>query len=170
MDGKRAIVGVFSYLDDTLDAIRYVQDGGYEYRVYSPVPVGEIEELTYPQKSNVRMISLAGALTGFCAGFFLAIMCSLDYPLRVSAKEIVSVPGFFVIGYECTILFGAIATFMALLHFCRIPDILRRVGYDPRFSSDKFGVVVGCETSDVDSMKEQLLKSGAEEVEVRDGL
>jgi len=44
------------------------------------------------------------------------------------------------------------------------------VGYDPRFSHDKFGVVVGSSTGDVDGVKELLSSSGADEVEVRDGL
>jgi hypothetical protein len=103
-------------------------------------------------------------------GFGLAILCSLDWPLRVSAKDIVSVPGFVVIGYECTILFGALATLAAMFHFCRLPDILRKVGYDPRFSDDKFGVVVGCGTDEVDSVVDSLKKAGADEVEVRDAI
>ena len=90
--------------------------------------------------------------------------------MRVSAKDVVSIPGFVVIGYECTILFGAIATLLGLLHFCRLPDILRKVGYDPRFSDDKFGVVVGCEGGQVDEVMADLKRAGAEEVEVRDGL
>ena len=67
-------------------------------------------------------------------------------------------------------MFGAIFTLIALLHFCRIPDIFRKVGYDPRFSDDRFGVVVGCESPDVDQVKKRLLDSGAEEVLVREGL
>lgn len=170
MKGTKAVVGVFGYLDDTVSAVRRVRDANLDYRVYSPVPRHEIEEVTYPQKSPVRFFTATGAATGLTAGFALAILCSLDYPLRVSAKDVVSVPGFVVIGYELTILLGAIATLLAMLHFCRIPDILRKVGYDPRFSRDKFGVVVGCEKGQVDVVTRTLKEAGAEEVEVRDGL
>jgi hypothetical protein len=170
MKGNKAVVGVFTYLDDALNAIRKAKAAGLDYRVYSPVPHHELEEETFPERSPVRFISLAGAVIGLTSGFTLAIWCALDFPMRVSAKDIISVPGFVVIGYECTILFGGVATLLALLHFCRLPDILRKVGFDPRFTQDKFGVVVGCERDDVDQVKEKLSSSGAEEVQVRDGL
>ena len=170
MSGNKAVVGVFSYLDDTVNAIKGIKSAKLDYRVYSPVPCPEIEEETMPEKSPVRFFTATGGVLGVTFGFGLAIMCSLDYPMRVSAKDIVSVPGFFVIGYECTILFGAIFTLLALLHFCRLPDILRKVGYDPRFTHDKFGVVVSCDSNDVDTVKQTLSKSGADEVQVREGL
>jgi hypothetical protein len=164
------VVGVFDYLDDTLKAVEATKEQSFDYRVYSPVPRHEIEEATFPKKSPVRFFTWAGGVTGLTFGFGLAVMCSLDYPLRVSAKDIVSLPGFFVIGYECMILFAALATFGALLHFCRLPNILRKAGFDPRFTDDKFGVVVSCERSDVEKVTANLRAAGAREVEVRDGL
>lgn len=170
MRGSKAVVGVFSYADDLIQAIKKVKDSNLDFRVYSPVPNHHIEELTLPGKSPVRFITGLGALAGITGGFFLAIWCSMDYPLRVSAKDIVSVPAFVVIGYECTILLGGIFTLLALFHFCRLPNLFRKVGYDPRFSDDKFGLVVGCERDTVDDVASVLSSSGAEEVEVRDGL
>lgn len=164
------VVGVFSYLDDTIKAIKEAEKQGLDCRVYSPVPNHDLEAATFPQKSPVRLITATGAITGLVFGFALAILCSMDYPMRASAKDIISPPGFVVIGYECTILFGAIATLLAMFHFCRIPDIFRKVGYDPRFSCDKFGVVVGCNSSDVGNVKARMVGCGAEDVEVRDGL
>lgn len=163
-------MGVFSYVDDVLKAIRKAKDAQLDYKVYSPVPNHDIEHETMPQKSPVRFITGLGAVSGLAGGFFLAIWCSMDYPLRVSAKDIVSIPGFVVIGYECTILLGGIFTLLGLFHFCRLPNIFRKVGYDPRFSDDKFGVVVGCDKSEVDRVTAALTEAGAEEVEVRDGL
>ncbi len=169
-DKSKAVVGVFTYLDDALSAIRYAKEAGKDYLVYSPVPHHEIEEATMPEKSPVRFFTATGATIGLCSGFALAILCSMDWPLRVSAKDVVSIPGFFVIGYECTILFGALATLTALLHFCRLPHIFRRIGYDPRFSNDKFGVVVACSTGEVEEVTERMKSSGADEVDVKNGL
>jgi len=170
MKGTKAVVGVFSFFDDTLKAIENAKAGNYEYRVYSPFASHHLEDATLPGKSPVRFVTATGALTGLVSGFALAILCSMDWPMRVSAKDVVSVPGFVVIGYECTILFGAIATLLAMFHFCRLPDILRKVGYDPRFSDDKFGVVVSCGGEEVDTVVESLKRAGADEVEVRDAL
>lgn len=170
MKGNKAVVGVFSYLDDCVAAIHAAKRLNLDFRVYAPVPCHELEPLCAPERSPVRFINGAGAVTGLISGFALAIMCSLDWPMRVSAKDIVSIPGFVVIGYECTILFGAIATLLALLHFCRLPDPFRKIGYDPRFSDDKFGVVVGCDKNDIEQVEREFKQAGAEEVQVRDGL
>ncbi len=170
MKGSKAIVGVFSYLDDTIKAVESAKEAKLDYQVYSPVPNHYLEHATSDTRSPVRFFTSLGAVTGLTGGFALAILCSLDYPLRVSAKAIASVPAFVVIGYECTILLGAIATLTALFHFCRLPDIFRKVGYDPRFSDDKFGVVIGCESGQIDEVSQKLKDAGAEEVSVKDGL
>ena len=170
MTGNKAVVGVFTYLDDVLKAIKQAKDDDLEFRAYAPFGCPEITEAADSARSPVRFVNATGAVTGLVFGFSLAILCSLDYPLRVSAKDVVSIPGFVVIGYECTILFGGLATLLALLHFCRLPDLLRKVGYDPRFSDDKFGVVIGCDSQRVDTVKSQLQQCGADEVQVRDGL
>lgn len=170
MKGSRAVVGVFGYVDDLLKAVRAVKDARLDFRTYSPTLNDEILAVAASGKSPVRRFTLIGGITGCTFGFALAILCSLDWPLRVSAKDVVSPPGFFVIGYECTILFGALATFLALLHFCRLPDVLRKVGYDPRFSNDKFGLVVGCDAAQIDEVRAKLLQAGADEVQVREGL
>ena len=170
MDKTRAVVGVFSFFDDAIKAVRRAKQENLEYRVYSPVPHHELEAETMPARSPVRFITAVGAVTGLVSGFALAIWCSLDWPLRSSAKDVISVPGFVVIGYECTILFGALATLAALFHFCRLPDLFRKIGYDPRFSQDKFGVVIACGRDDADQVRNALLECGADEVEVRGGL
>jgi hypothetical protein len=167
---SRAVVGIFTYLDDALEAVKKVKSANFDYRLYSPVPRHEIEEVTYPQKSPVRTVSLISAITGCTCGWTLAIMCSLDWPMRTSAKNIASIPAFFVPGYEWTILFGGLGTLMAIFVFCKIPSVLRTAGYDPRFSHDKFGVVVACAGKEVDDVKKRMMDSGADEVDVRESL
>jgi hypothetical protein len=167
---NKIVVGVFHYLDDVLNNIKSVQHGGYEYKVYAPMASAEIEHATLPQKSPIRLFTLTGGVCGCIAGWSLAILCSMDWPLRTSAKDIVSPPGFFVVGYEWTILFAALATFVGLLHYCRIPDIFRKVGYDPRFSDNKFGLVVSANSGDAEAIQKHFLAHGAEEAEIKDAL
>lgn len=170
MKGSKTVVGVFTYLDDTLSAIHKAKEGKHEYEVYSPTYVHELEHAIDDSRSPIAMITLTGAILGLLGGFALAILCGMDWPLRVSAKEIVAVPAYVVIGYECTILFGAMFTLKGLLFLCRIPDIIRRPGYDQRFSHDKYGVVIGCNDNETGKMEELLRSSGADDVEVRDGM
>lgn len=170
MKGNKIIVGVYEYLDDVLAIVEKIKARGLDYRVYSPAANHHLEDATFPGKSPVRRVTLTGALTGLTFGFALAILCSMDWPLRVSAKDIVAIPSFFVVGYECTILFGALATLLGVFHFCRLPDVFRKIGYDLRFSDDRFGVAVGVRHEEIESVQKELEESGAERVEVRDGL
>ena len=156
MKAKKAVVGVYTYLDDILSAIKNVKESGREFKVYSPTFIHELDHAISHKRSPVAVITLIGALTGLIGGFTLAIWAGLDYPLRVSAKDIVAPPAYVVIGYECTILFGAMATLTALFHFCRLPHIFRQVGYDPRFSYDKFGLVVACEKDEAESIESMM--------------
>ena len=166
----KVVTGVFAYVDDTLKAIEEIKKLGHKYTVYSPCPNPEIEYVSTPAKSPVRFVTGIGAFSGCVAGFTLGIWTSLDYPLRTSAKDIVSPPAFVIAGYEWTILWGAIATLFAMFYFGRFPTIFRAPGYDPRFSQTKFGIVVGCDSRDVDTISEKLSLSGAEEVKVSEGL
>ncbi len=167
---SRAVVGVFTFMDDALNAVKDVKAANFDWRMYSPVPRHEIEEVTYPQKSPVRLVSFTCALTGCICGWALAILCSLDWPLRTSAKNIASIPAFFVPGYEWTILFGGLGTLGAIFAFCKIPSVVRTAGYDPRFSHDKFGVVVACSGTQVEDVKRRLKAAGADEVDVQESL
>lgn len=170
MKGSKTVVGVFGYMDDLCGAIGEVRKSGLDFKVYSPVPNHAIDEAVGGTRSPIRYVTFCGAVAGLIGGFALAIWTSLDYPLRTSAKSVTSIPAFVVIGYECTILLGALSTFAALFFWARLPFLGRRIGYDPRFSYDKFGLVVGCEKGDLSKVESLLQGSGAEEVEIRDGL
>lgn len=168
--GSKAVVGVFEYMDDTMSAIEATKKDNREFRVYSPIPNHHLDHVTKPGRSPVRRLSLTGGLIGLTFGFALAILCSLDYPMRVSAKDVVSIPGFVVVGYECTILFTALFTLFSIGLFGKVPLFARNVGYDQRFSYNRFGVVVHCQPGEVDAVSSQLKNFGAEEVKVEDSI
>jgi hypothetical protein len=170
MKGDRAIVGVFTYIDDTIQAIEHAKKSGLDFTVYAPFFNHELDHHCSPRRSDVRKINLAGAVFGCTAGFALAILCSLDWPMRTSAKDIISIPGFVVIGYEWTILWGALFTMFGMFILNRLPDFFPKIGFDPRFSQDKFGVVIGCNKDAVEEVSQKLKDAGAEEVQVRNGM
>ena len=170
MKGKKAIVGVFTYLDDTLKAIESAKKMGLDFKVFAPFYNHELDHASSGTRSNVRKFNMIGAIFGCTVGFALAILCSLDWPMRTSAKDIVSVPGFVVIGYEWTILWGTLFTLTGMMILSRVPDFFPKVGFDPRFTQDKFGVAIGCDNEAVDQVAQTLKDAGADEVQVRDGM
>ena len=121
-----SVLGVFSHVDTTLDAIRKLRAKGFsELTVYTPVPVEEIEEEIEKTRplSSVRLFTLAGALTGTATGFFLTIWTSLKWELITGGKAPVSFPPFVIIAFELTILFGGLATLVALLILGKLPKV-----------------------------------------------
>ena len=81
-------------------------------------------------------------------------------------KPLVAIPPYIVIVFECTVLFGGIATLLGMLYYCRIPTkSMEPEICDPRFSDDHFGLVL----KDVDEARQQEAVSilqGAGAIEV----
>ncbi|MCS6961149.1 MAG: DUF3341 domain-containing protein [Deltaproteobacteria bacterium] len=165
---NRLVIGTFTYLDDFLKAIDMVKERGLDYKVYTPCPIPEVEKTSANFWSKVRIFTFTGATLGLISGFALAILTSLDWPLRTSAKEIVSIPGFVVVGYELTILLGGLFTLFGLFCLTCIPALMSPLGYKPEFSADKFGLVFKCTDEEARFFIEELRKCHADEVEVRD--
>ncbi len=166
MKSNQGVLGIFSYVDSTVQAIKSLREAGYKnMRVFSPFPNHEIEEALESRESIVRFFTLTGATLGALCGLTFTIFTSLNWPLRTSAKPIVSLPPYMVIVFELTVLFGALATLLGLLINSRLRRNAPRVLYDPRFSEDKFGVVVVCKIEDIRKVEEILKLSGADEVQ-----
>lgn len=169
---KTGVLGVFAYLDSTTDAIRRLREEGVPLTVYSPTPRHELEEALETTEAPVRVFTLIGAFTGTAAGAALAIWTSLDWPLIVGGKEIVSLPAFSVIMFELTILIGALSTVAGLFINARLPylsflDPSPGV-YHPSFSAGNFGVYAHVPPDGFDRVRRILRESGSEEVLVNE--
>ena len=161
-------LGVFAHFDTLVACLKTLKQKGFEnIRVFSPVPSHEVEELAGEPESPVRFFTLFGALLGGACGVALTVITASDWPIQVSAKPVVSITPFVVIIFEMTILIGALSTLMGLL----INSLLRKRSpvtmYDPRFSDDKFGLMVVCSSEDeCEAVREIMVSGGAEEVKI----
>ena len=170
IDGQgpsKSIVGVFGYVDSTVKALEELRAKGYhDLTVYTPVPVHEIEDVLERDRpvSPVRLFTLIGGLTGTVSGFLLTIWSSMQWGLIVGGKPVASIPPFVVIAFELTILFGGVATLIGLVTLGRLPRLRPTRAYDPRFSSDRFGVAVHCTPDRSASVRQILQVAGAEEI------
>ena len=160
------VIAIFKYLDVVCDAIERIRErtdfAGHE--VLSPTSYHEIEHACGFGASPVRFFTLVGALTGMCCGFALCLGLDWDWPMIVGGKSPIfnSLPAYVVIGFECTILLGAIATITGMLFMGRIPNPRRRA-LDPRTTDDRFAIFVP--GVNLTSPQAQLLREcGADEV------
>ncbi len=165
MSAGPGVVAVFGQLDATVATIGALKQRGFaNYRVYTPVPRPELADALAQKTSPVRLFTLFGALCGTCFGFFYAIATSLDWPLITGGKPIISWPPFIVIGFETTILLGALITVAGMFLLAGLPRLGRAPGYDPRFSDDKFGVVAFGGPAQLAEAREIFTTNGAEEI------
>ena len=165
MKDNQGVLGIFSYVDVTVETVKKLRRSGFmKLRVFSPLPNHEIEDVMDEPESIVRFFTLFGAMLGAATGVAFTVLTSLDYPISVSAKPIVSIPPFIVIIFELTILFGALSTLLGLLINSRLRRNAPRSMYDPRFSVDKFGIMVQCDKESIKEVETILSSQGAEEI------
>jgi len=156
---KQGILASYEYLDSAVEAIAALRDAGFgrrAIRAFAPVPEHDLEHAMGYHYSPVRVFALVGALTGTATGFALSLFTSLDWPLVVGGKPMVSIPAFVVIAFELTILFGALSTVIGLFINMRIPNIRPLVVYDPEFSAGRFGVYVSGSPEEMTRAREIL--------------
>ena len=159
------LLAAYRHIDAASDAVRDLKRQGYDgFTVYSPAPVHELLDAVDHKVSPVRLWTLFGGLAGCAAGFGMTIWMSLDYPTVVGGKPLASIIPYVVIGFELTILIGALSTLAGLaFHAWRTNQ---KAPYDGRFSDDHIGIFVPCTAERRSAVEELLRSAGATEVKV----
>lgn len=160
------LVGVFDLPGDVVAAVTKLKKRGFDdLETYSPAPFPEIDDAVDPKPSLVRLFTLIGGLAGVVTGFWLQIWMSLDWPIKIAGKPFASIPPYVIIGFELTILFGGLLTFLGLLLVGGLfPRFTMDEAYSPRFSAEEFGLVVNCGERDVAEVDALLRAQSAKEV------
>jgi hypothetical protein len=158
------VLGSFEQIDAATDAIKVLRAGGHkDLVVYCSHPNHELEAALETPVSPVRLFTLIGGLTGCTAGFTMTIWMNLDWPLLVGGKAFASVPAFVPIGFELTVLIGALSTVLGVVLLILLLG-KQGVMYDPRFSDDRIGVFVPAPQEKASSLEQLMRDAGAVEV------
>jgi molybdopterin-containing oxidoreductase family membrane subunit len=117
--------------------------------------------------SPVRYWTFLGALAGLAGGFALAIGSALVNGLIVGGKMPVSIVPYCIIGFEGTILIGAISNLIGLLVHCHLGHSRRIPAmYDRRFSRDHFGLFIPALSEQMERATNVLSQARPEELHV----
>lgn len=158
-----SIMGTFSSEDRAASAIRALGDTPFGIeQVYSPIPSHAIADALKLPKSKVGWFTLAGGITGFFAGFLLAAFTATRWSLMVGGKPVVALVPFFIVGFEFTILFAVFGNVLGLIAQARLPRFKISPHYNTRFSGDRFGVLVGCDPKEKDTLYQFFEANGGE--------
>ena len=166
MSDAARIVGLFADEEECIQGIESLRKAGFaKPRVFAPIPSEKLLERLELPKSPVRVFVLAGGITGAVSGFALTIGTALTWSHVAGGKPIISLPPYIIIAFELMILFGALSGIAGFLILGRFPRLESIAGYSPRFSDDRFGVVVNCAPEQATRVEMLLRDAGAEEVE-----
>jgi len=167
---RGTVKSVFAHLDSLINAIAELEKSGIkDYMVMSPLPRHDLEEAIYKGRpSPVRWFTMTGAIFGGVMGFSLASITHLNWPMIIPAgKPLVSIPAFIVITFESTVLWGCLFTLLGMILLTRLHTAgkLQVEVCDPRFSDDKFGLVINdLSTKKAENAAKILEHNGAMEV------
>ena len=166
----KGIWGSFPYVDEAASVIEKLRAEGKDVSVLAPCPRHELYDALGQPASRLPWITLVFGGLGIFFGYGFPSWTSMDWVLPVSAKPIVSIPAFTIIGFELMVLLGGMSTAVGLLllgylHLLRekMPTSDKFKDY-ARFSNDRFGVVVRCEEGDADGIEGIMKQHSVEEV------
>ncbi|MDX2193867.1 MAG: DUF3341 domain-containing protein [Gemmatimonadales bacterium] len=159
------VLGHYEHMDAALETIEaFRTQGRKDLVVYVSHPNHEIEHALHEPISPVRRVTLVAGLTGTTAGFSLAIYTNgLDWPLLVGGKAPISPQAFVVLGFELTVLIGALSTVFAVIAFSFLQH-RKGVLYDERFTDDRIGIFVPSAGAEQDKVASLMTEIGAVEV------
>ncbi len=164
----QGILASYEYLDSTVDAIENLRKAGFDdIKAYAPYPEHHIEHALGYGQSPVRVWTLVGALTGTATAFAFTSWTSVEWPLVVGGKPIISIPAFIPIVFEMSVLFGALSTVIGLFVLSKLPNIKPAVVYDPEFTAGRYGVYVEAGGSRLEEARR--IMNAEEPVELREG-
>lgn len=157
------------------EAAKVVRDAGFKHwDVYSPFPIHGMDQAMGLGKSWLSSVVLAGGVTGLLTAATLTFGPSwFIYPVVVHGKptNFFSVPAFFPIMFELTILFSAFAAFFAVLIMNGLPRWHHPIFNWERFSratNDGFFLVIEARDprfTEIEA-RELLESSGGEQITI----
>ncbi len=142
-------VAEFSSATDLYHAAEKVRDAGFRrWDVHTPFPVHGMDHAMGLGKSWLSALVLCGGVTGSMTALLLQFFTQVSlYPTVVQDKptNLFTLPAFFPVTFELTILFSAFATVLGLFAVILLPrwnHPLFNSSLFSKFSSDGFLLVI----------------------------
>jgi hypothetical protein len=144
MDNPSSIMlGLFRDPHDILRAANEAREKGWkDLDAITPHAIHGMDHALGLKTPWVPWVTLVAGLLGAFGGYELQVWTqAVDWPINIGGKPFVSWPAFIPITFECGILAGGIATFIAMWIACRLPNKKPRIA-DVRLTDDRYGLVV----------------------------
>ncbi|MDQ6640412.1 MAG: DUF3341 domain-containing protein [Pseudomonadota bacterium] len=129
------LLAEFASADDLLAAAASARDAGYRRaEAYAPFHVEGLADALGVRRSRVPLVTFVGGAVGGIAAYALQWYSAVvAYPIDVGGRPFHSWPMFVPVSFEMTILFAALAAFVALIAGDGLPQL-----YHPIFNGADF--------------------------------
>ncbi len=180
----------FDSVQELYHAAEHVRDAGYQrWDVHSPFPIHGMDKAMGVSRSKLPYLVFCGGITGTTVAFILQTITQTNfwssiglgflekivetYPTVVQGKptDIWTLPAFFPVMFELTILFSAFTTLFGLLALIGLPrwnHPLFASKRFPKFSDDGFFVCIEARDPKFsqEGTKSLLEKAGGKNIEL----
>ena len=145
--GIYGMMAEFATPAELLSAVRRAKAEGYtRMEAYTPFPVHGLSEAIGFHDVRLPWMIFIGGISGTFFGFTLQWYTAvIDLPLNVGGKPLNSIPAFFPVTYEATILWAAFTAFFGMLTLNRLPKPYHSIFNTPGFeraTQDRFFLAV----------------------------
>lgn len=134
------VIGQFDTPDALKRAAAGLRDAGFQnWDVHSPYPIHGLDRAMGIRPTRLPWLVLGAGLTGIALALALQIWTNtIDYPINISGKPLLSIPAFIPITFELMVLLAAFAAFGGAL----VLNLLPQYGH-PIFRSSRFTQAAG---------------------------
>jgi hypothetical protein len=171
--GTNYLVGVFDDDDVLLKAVTKVREAGIRiHECYTPFPVHGLGDALGYKRSKLPIAAFLFGMLGTSLALLMQFyMMGIDWPMIIGGKNYTSIPTFFPVTFELTVLLsalGMVGTFMVI-------SDLRPYGkakvFDLRATDDKFIMAIDLSKNNIDTaeIKQTLSSAGAVEINEKHG-
>jgi len=165
------MVAEFETPDQLVHAASRAKEFGYtSIDGHSPFPIHGMSEATGFKCNLVPWIFLVGGILGGLTGIALESYVSiLDLPLEIGGKPLFSLPSFFPIMYECTILFSALAGAIGMMALNGFPRPYHPIFDCPGFeraSQDRFFLAIEADDPLYSEIETRRFLAGLEPINI----
>ena len=163
MPAKHHVIGLFTDESRAAAAAARLGESPWQLqKVFSPIPSHQLTAALKLKESPAGYFTLCGGIIGFICGFVLAIFTATRWSLIAGGKPILALIPFFIVGFECTILFAVIGNVIGMLALTGLPRYNNLKYYDPRCSGSHFGILASCNADGLEGLTGFFQQQGAE--------
>jgi len=169
MKKKNYLIGVFNDEDILLTGVKHVRDAGVKiHECYTPYPVHGLGHALGYKRSRLPIAAFMFGMLGTSLALLMQYyMMGIDWPMIIGGKNYTSLPTFFPVTFELTVLLSAFGMVITFLVISDLRPYGKAKVFDLRATDDKHIMAIDLSknaSTQIVELKKILQDSGAAEV------